>query len=441
MQPRISCLAIVLALFLCLVPGQPAGAATEGAQAFDKAVEAFRAGDYDAALRSFLAARRAGLDTPGLRYNLGATYYRLQRYAEAASEFQALARDPQWTALAHYNLGLTAQRMGHEQQARAHFDQAHRSTADPNLRALAGVALERLDRASLPPRTGSLVSLAGGYDSNVAPSTDAATVGSRGGGDFFAEALAATSHNLSGSTARGWNAHGAVVLRKYSDLSEFDLQGLQVGVSRDTDSGRSQISLGGHYGAIYLDGRLFEQSAVADMQARTRLDAGHDLRGRYQLGRIDGGGGFRYLDGWQHRLSVDAGFALAPALLRVGYQFELNNRRDLQQGGEFFSYSPTRHSLFATVAVPSVGGWQTDVRGEYRASRYKDPYRLNGGTFEVTRQDDRYGFELRGSRGLSAPWRVFIDYSYYRNESNLNGYDYGRYQLLAGFEAMLETRR
>jgi len=125
----------------------------------------------------------------------------------------------------------------------------------------------------------------------------------------------------------------------------------------------------------------------------------------------------------------------------VGYQLELNNRRDLQQGGEFFSYSPTRHSLFATVALPSVGGWQTDVRGEYRASRYKDPYRLDGGTFEVAREDDRYGFALRASRDLSARWRVFIDYSYYRNESNLNGYDYDRHQLLAGFEAVLETRR
>ena len=139
-------------------------------------------------------------------------------------------------------------------------------------------------------------------------------------------------------------------------------------------------------------------------------------------------------------MSADAGFALASALLRVGYQLELNHRRDLEQEGEFFSASPTRHSLFATVALRNVGGWQADARGEYRVSRYGDPNRLNvnGGTLEVTRKDDRFGFALRANRRLTPPWRVFIDYSYYRNESNLDTYDYSRHQLMAGIEAALE---
>jgi hypothetical protein len=168
---------------------------------------------------------------------------------------------------------------------------------------------------------------------------------------------------------------------------------------------------------------------------RGRLDAGRELRGRYQLGRIAGGGGFEYLDGWQQRLSADAGFALGSAFLRVGYQLELNDRRDLQQGADFFSASPTRHSLFATVALSDVGGWQSEARGEYRVSRYRDPDRQSG--LEVRRKDDRYGFALRASRSLSAPWRAFVDTGYYRNESNLDTYDYGRYQLMVGIEAVL----
>jgi hypothetical protein len=174
------------------------------------------------------------------------------------------------------------------------------------------------------------------------------------------------------------------------------------------------------------------------MQARRRLDSGGELRGRYQLGHISGGAGFEYLDGWQQRLSGEAGFELASALVRVGYQLELNNRSDLQQGSEFFSASPTRHSLFATAILPDVGGWQTEMRGEYRVSRYSDPYRLNGGALEVTRQDDRYGIAARANRRLSALWRVFADYSYYRNKSTLDTYDYGRYQLTTGLEAVLE---
>ncbi len=438
MQLRISCLVVVVSLCLSVVPGQPAGAATQGAQAFDQGIQAFHAGNYQAALKSFLDARQAGLDTPGLHYNLGATYYRLGRYAEAEDEFQALARDPEWASLAHYNLGLNAQHMGRPQQAIEHFEQAQRTTADLNLRTLAATALERLGGAPLSQRTGAVFSLAGGYDSNVTLSPDAATVGASHQSDLFVEALAAASHRLAGNTARGWYAHGGLILRKYSDLSQFDLTGLRVGLSYETDSGRLRTGVGGYFDTVYFGGDRFQQAAVVDVQARRRLDAGGELRGRYQFEHIAGGAGFEYLDGWQQRLSGDAGFALAPAFVRLGYQLELNNRRDLEQGGNFTSYSPTRHSLFATVTLPNVGGWRTDARGEYRVSRYNDPYRFNGGTSEIARKDDRYGIAARADRRLSSLWRVFADYSYYRNKSTLDTYDYGRHQLMAGVEAALE---
>ncbi len=438
MPLRIFSLVFVVSLCFGVVPGEPAGAATQSAQAFDQGMQAFRAGDYQGALQSFLEARKAGLDTPGLRYNLGATYYRLGRYAEAEREFQALARDLEWAPLAHYNLGLTAQRMGRPQLAMQHLEEAHRTTADLNLRALAATALERLGGAPLSRQTGAVVSLAGGYDSNVTLAPDAATVGASHQSDLFVEAIAAASHRLTGSTASGWYAHGGLILRNYSDLHQFDLAGLRVGASYGTDSGRLQTDVGGYFDTVYFGGDRFEQVALIDVQARRRLESGRELRARYQLGHIAGGAGFEYLDGWQQRLSAEAGFALASALLRVGYQLELNHRRDLQQGGEFFSASPTRNSLFTTVILPDAGGWRTEVRGEYRISRYNDPNRLNGGSLVVRRQDDRYGIAARADRRLSSLWRVFADYSYYRNNSTLDTYDYGRQQVMVGIEAALE---
>jgi len=428
---RLSCFVVVL--LLSIVPWQLVRAAADGTLAFEQGVQAFRAGNYQGALQSFLDARKAGLDTPGLRYDLGATYYRLQRYPEAEREFQALAPDPRWAPLAHYNLGLTAQRMGRPQQAMEYFGEAHRTTTDPNLRALAATALERLARAA--PTTSALVSVAGGYDSNVTLSQDAATVGASHRSDSFVETLAAATHLLAGNTERGWVAHGGLVVRKYRDLDQFDLAGLRAGLSYETDSGGLQTSVGGYFDTVYIGGGRLEQVAMADAQARIRLDAGRELRGRYQLGRIAGGGGFEYLDGRQQRLSADAGFALGSAFLRVGYQLELNNRRDLQQQADFFSASPTRHSLFASVALRELGGWQPEARGEYRISRYNDPDRQNG--LEVTRKDHRYGLALRASHPLSAPWRAFVDTSYYRDESNLDTYDYSRYQLMVGIEAVL----
>ncbi len=431
----------VVVLLLSIVPWQPVRAAADGALVAEQGVTAFRAGDYPAALQSFLDALQAGLDTPGLHYNLGATYYRLQRYPEAEREFQGLASDPKWAPLAHYNLGLTAQRAGRPQQAMEYFEQAQRTTTDPSLRTLAATAFERLGGAPPSPETSAVVSLAGGYDSNVTLSPDAATVEVSHQGDRFVEALAAASHRLAGTTARGWVAHGGLVLRKYGDLSQFDVTGLRAGLSYETDSSRVQTSVGGYFDTAYIGGDRLEQVASVDVQARRRLDAGGELSGRYQLGHIAGGGGFEYLDGRQQRLSADAGLALASAFLRVGYQLELNHRRDLQQGSEFFSASPTRYSLFATVALRNVAGWQTDARGEYRVSRYGDPNLIDAGalgTLEVTRKDQRYGFALRANRGLTPLWRAFIDYSYYRNQSNLDTYDYSRHQLMAGIEAALE---
>ncbi len=432
---RISRAAAVVALYLCVVPGQLRAAEQEG-QAFDQGIAAFRAGDFQGALRSFLDARRRGLDTGTLRYNLGATYYRLGRYAEAEQEFQALTRDPRWAPLAHYNLGLTAQRMGRRQEAVEHFDQARRATGDPNLRILVDTAIERL--GGLPPRrTSAVAALALGYDSNVILSSDAGQLGVSDQSDQFVEALASASLPVFGNGESGWRAHGGFVIRKYRTLEEFDPTDLQVGLIRETDTGRSQTGVGAHFDATYVGGHLFERAAVIDAQARGRLQSGAELRGRYQLGKIDGGTGFEYLDGWQQRVLGEAGLALARVLVRLGLEIEFNNRADFQQAGEFASYSPTRASLFASLTLLNLGAWRADLLGEYRASRYNDPHRFSDGT-EVRREEDRTLAAVRVSRPLGSLWRVFADYSYTRNESTLDIYDYRRGQFLAGVEAALE---
>ena len=85
-----------------------------------------------------------------------------------------------------------------------------------------------------------MVSLAGGYDSNVTLSPEAATVGASRQSDLFVEALAAASHRL----ARGCYAHGGLLLRRHRDLNESDLTGLRVGLSHESDSGRLQTGVG-----------------------------------------------------------------------------------------------------------------------------------------------------------------------------------------------------
>ena len=426
--------AVAVSLVLCMASGQ--AAAAQDAEAFDRGIAAFQAGDYGAALRSFLEAQRAGSDTPGLHYNLGATYYRLQRYSEAEREFQGLARSPAWTALASYDLGLIAQRTGRLELAKEHFAQALRTATDHKLRMLAATALGRLESAT-PTRVVAVASIAGGYDSNATLTPDAATAGTSHQGDLFAESLAAASYRLGGNAASRLDAQAGFLLRQYQNLHQFDQTGLRLGLAHETDSGPWQTSLGGFFDTMYFGGSPFQRAAVIDAGVRRRLGSGF-LRGLYDGQHVDGGAGFEYLDGWQHQLSVYAGFALASSVMRVGYQLELNDRRDLQQGADFLSYSPTRHLVFAIVALPNVAGWWAEVRGEYRFSRYDDPYVLNDGALVVKREDNRYGIAVHAYRRLSGILRVFADGSYYRNDSTIDTYDYSRYQVLAGIEIVFE---
>jgi tetratricopeptide (TPR) repeat protein len=427
---------VLVALLVCAAL-RCAGAAAQDAPAFERGIAAFQSGDYAAALQSFLEAQRAGLDTPGLHYNLGATYYRLQRYPEAEREFQALARDPAWAALAGYNLGLIAQRTGRVDFAKRQFELALRTATDRRLRELAATALGRLESAA-PTRVFAVATLAGGYDSNATLTPDATTAGTSHQGDWFAESLAAASYRLGGNAASRVDARAGFVLRKYQDLHEFDQGSVRLGVGGETISGRWQTSVGGSFDTTYFGGDLFERAAVLEAALRRRLDSGGDVRARYEYQHVDGGAGFEYLDGWQQQLTLDGGFALGSSVARVGYQLELNDRRDLQQGADFLSYSPTRNSVFADVILPNLAGWGVEARAEYRYSRYPDPYLLDGGTVEIRREDRRVGLAVHAYRRLSGPWRVFLDYSYFGNDSTIDTYDYRRSQGLAGIEVSFE---
>lgn len=412
-------------------------AAAQPQPAFERAMKAFRAADYAAALEAFLEARRLGDDSPALRYNLGVTYYRLERYSAAAREFRGLSRDPDWAPLARYNLGLVARRLGRRDAAAAHFRAAREAAVDPGLRALAGAALERLGRAPPVPGTSVSAALAAGYDSNVALAPDAQAVALADNNDFFWEANGVLVHPLDADGARGLYLHGGVYWRDYASVHEFDQHGLRAGLRREVESGAWQTTAGVRLDTFYVDRNRFQDDLALDLEARRFAGGGRDVRVRYQFARIDGGVGFAHLDGWRQRLTIDIGGGSGDARWRLGYQLEVNDRDDLRRDAEFFSYSPTEHVLFTGFARSLADGWRLTARAEYQARRYPDPTVIDGGTTELDRRDDYYSLHLRAERRcIGTSSRPFIDYSYTANESNLRAYDYGRHQVMAGVEGV-----
>lgn len=426
-----------LTLMLLLLASLSPALATTATQAeFERGLAASQRGEHQQAVKAFLQAQQAGFDKPALHYNLGVSYFRLEEYARARQQFERLARDPQWAALAHYNLGLVARRLDDPDRAADHFEQAYRRTDNNRLRALAATALDRLPVSRHDAGTTFSATVAAGYDSNVALAPDAETVNLTDNSDMFVEAGAVVNHRLSADRSSARYLFGGLHVRQYTDVSEFDQYSLRLGLNQLHMGQRWQLDLSGYVDSIYVDSSRFEQSLNFDVRARRPLAGGKVLGLRYQGGLIDGGSRYAYLDGWQQRLGINTLLPTDAGRLRLGYQLELNDRDDLARNGEFFSYSPTRHKLFVLLDRPAPGNWHYTLRGEYRYSRYDDPYRLtNGSTREVTREDHRYLAGVRGQRTLSRKTDLFLDYRYIDNDANLEAYDYARHQIMGGIEA------
>jgi len=148
-----------------------------------------------------------------------------------------------------------------------------------------------------------------------------------------------------------------------------------------------QTSVGGYFDTVYIGGGHLEQVAMADAQARIRWMPTASCAGAISSGTSPAAAASNISTGGSSACRRTRGSRLGSTFCASAINSSSNNRRDLQQQADFFSASPTRHSLFASVALRELGGWQPDARGEYRISRYHDPDRQNG--IEVTRKDHR----------------------------------------------------
>jgi hypothetical protein len=130
-------LGLVLAL---LATTLPAAAQLEGANAMSEGNALFRSGLYHTALLRYREAGAAGVDSPLLHYNLGVTYYRLERFAEAQESLERATHDPTLGPLAAYNLGLAYRATGDFANAQRWFDAA--AAEIPALTRNVGVSLQ-----------------------------------------------------------------------------------------------------------------------------------------------------------------------------------------------------------------------------------------------------------------------------------------------------------
>jgi tetratricopeptide (TPR) repeat protein len=220
---RVSPVAVITVLVaLGYAVSPPVQAASPGAAAAMQAgIRDFGAGAFQQALDKFLDARGQGLDSPALRYDLGATYYKLGRDAEAATEFRSLLSDPKFGDFARYNLGLTARRAGHKREANEYFSQVAEQAHERHLQALARAELRGRKRG--PHGWQGFVETSGGYDDNVALASRNTLLTPSGAGSKVYSAMAGGGGWLTGGRNRGLRLTGNLYDVQYPDQSAFNL--------------------------------------------------------------------------------------------------------------------------------------------------------------------------------------------------------------------------
>jgi tetratricopeptide (TPR) repeat protein len=415
-------------LGMCLLAPM-ASAATSG-ELFARGVTAFKSGNFASALQYFQQAQIAGLDLPTLHYNLGVSLYKLGRYADAEAEFRACARDPAWAALANYNAGLAAYQRGQRATAAEYFDRAWRTADSEEVQALALTMLERTDPIASRRARGTL-ELNLGHNDNVTLVADNQTLQASNKSDQFVELFAsATGQWTEGSNTPRWDA--SLYHLGYAHLTDNNVTDLLLGADQPVAIGQWRTDFAAQWDYALRDGQRFQQIASARVETVRELSNRGDLRASLRASAIHAlDPNFAFLDGSRQEFGVSLMQPAASGQMRLGVALERNNREDLTTTSEFFSFSPTRHSLWLKGSWPLATYWRLEPTARYTRSRYADPDRRASGLVE-TREDNERQLALRARYRLTPVWQLVGEYSYTDNRSNFSEFAYSQHVTSIG---------
>jgi Tfp pilus assembly protein PilF len=421
---------VLVALGCAVFPAAQAAASPEAAAAMQAGIRDFEAGAFQQALDKFLDARGQGMDSPALRYDLGATYYKLGRNTEAATEFRSLLSDPKFGDFARYNLGLTARRAGHKSEAKEYFSQVAEQAHDAHLQALARAELRGRKRG--PHGWQGFVETSAGYDDNVALASRDALLTASGSGSKVYSAMAGGSGWLTGGRNRGLRLTGNLYDVQYPDRSAFNLLIAQGGPEYLLPVHSWGLRAAAYATRINLGSNELETFGAFNLRGEHSIGSGR-LRLDYRLERITGGPRYAYLSGWQNQLGVRTSWHPGPVWMLFGYSLTVNRRQDLASGTQFFSVSPIRNQVETELRWNATLRSTFYARGYYWWSIYRNQnVFLQGGALQERRRvDNGRGAEVGVLYRLTENVRVTAEYAFRNNDSNITRYTYtsNRYML------------
>ncbi|MDI9246599.1 tetratricopeptide repeat protein [Marinobacter sp. CHS3-4] len=420
---------------------------------FREGISAFQAGDLKTARHHLETARQSGLASSALFYNLGVVYFRLDEYDESQAAFSRLLDTPH-APLALYNLGLVLKAKGDPEGAREWFAQAARSSSPPQIQALAikqlnpnardrdiAKTVERGDGSSVPTNQRLVfLSVAGGYDDNIAGTPSSETTDQAGS---FAEFLASGRSPLYQSRGRALVLNAAAYSRQYSSNSDFDNTYASAGLAWQHPLESARITAEVGLSGLWFDGDLLERQVRLDVSYKRPgcfwpqiLVVDCEIQGF--AATIQGGAGYEAYDGSLYGGGVSFEKAVGPWTLDASYRLEIDRREDLESGSEFFSLSPIRHRVGVSAERLMSQRLSLGASQSLRVSRYSDPHRLveDGQIQSTRREDEKYRARVFTRYAFNPTWYLGAELAWETNQSTLARYEYDRTEFLISLDGV-----
>ncbi len=425
---RIHLFSILVATCL-LLPSWARAAESPAQRAFAEGVALFHEGRYLAARDTFEKARAAGMNTPVLYYDLGATNFKLGAFDAARQNFLRIIEDPAYGQYARYNLGLIARREQRLSRARARFAQVVAHATDPALRKLAERQLNELGPASPSgPRGVGFLDLESGYDSNVILRRSASTVTPSHQGSALLGVLTGGAGLLQGTWNHGLQMTGTMFYRGYTAVSGYSQLLLTGGPKYRFPVGAWALETAGNVSYFRFGSATLETLLALQVHASHRIGRHGKVTLRGGVAGVRGGSTYSYLSGHTYFAGITGQWRLDSVTLSTGYSHHVDRRDDLRIGTQFFSVSPVADRIFGSVGWRFAKGWKAEIHGSYEHARYRTPdVYTQGGVLVTTRRiDNLASFRVSVSRNFTETLSVELSAEHDSDDSTLVRYGYAQ---------------
>lgn len=394
-------------------------------------------------LNQYLKLYLKNKQAPRVIYNLGVIYYKLKKYTLSKKFFSKLLPVDSYHLLAKYNLGLVAFKSDDKEKAifwfrniNAHSHGLQDSTpAAKKIKKLAKIQLQKLlpemsYSKTAEKNTNSLKSYFFtyyGYDDGV---TGLDPAGNNFNGDEFTKFYGLLTFKLN-SVTEGFETRVSYYLKDYGSLHDYDFSQTGIDLTKHfkQQQWRHYFRLGfasSTYGA--LD---YQSASRLDMQSQFKQSS-HKYSVRYRYDDlISRDMTFDQYQGKRQRLAFIYNRTVSVHKLKLGLEFEENDRLNLSNSSGIFNYSPSRQKLQLAWMYRFKKNWESRLKYEYRDSHYDNLNMTAGQIRDDTLETSRIRLRYR----LEKAWWLVTDFSYLNNQSSMVEYSYSKNILSFGVNA------